>query len=242
MHVFAFLPDALFVDTALITSPLLASIPGIRHGFGSLAAPIPPVLLEHWLRRPDKKQVHGDQVAQVTHVQQACGDVDGVYSALPDIPISVITADCVPILLARRDGKKIAALHAGWRGLIGGIVDTFWRDLAGQSKDPQDHPSQWVASVGPAIGACCYEVSPELAEQFVAHFSSLPAALVLPRERHLDLPAIARHALLNAGVGEVDIVRHCTRCSLDAHQSPRLRSYRRGDRGSHQHSGLIILA
>ena len=225
----------------MITSHLLASIPGIRHGFGTLAAPIPSALQAYWLQRPDKKQVHGDRVALVTHAKQDCGEVDGVYASAPDIPMCIITADCVPILLARRDGKKIAALHAGWRGLIGGIVDAFWRDLA-LSNDPQDHPAHWVASVGPAIGACCYQVSAELADQFVAHFSSLAAQLVLPRERHLDLPAIAQHALLQAGVGEVEIIRHCTRCSLDAQEAPLLRSYRRGDRGMHQHSGLIILA
>jgi YfiH family protein len=222
---------------ALITSPLLSTVPGIVHGFGTAQELVPVVLQDAWEQRPDKTQVHGVATAQVTAVAQLCGEVDGLYSSTAGIPVSVITADCVPILLARRDGKMVAALHAGWRGLYAGLIEALWVQLRARGEQPAD----WIASVGPAIGPCCYEVSEELAQQFQDRFAAMPAPQVLPAHRHLDLPRIAGHALQAAGVDEVEVLRHCTRCSFNADGTGSFRSYRRGDRGSQQHAGLMIV-
>jgi YfiH family protein len=221
----------------LITSKLLLSVPGIVHGFGTAKELVPHVLAEVWPGKPDKKQTHGREVVEVVAAQQACGDADGIFSAVAGIPISVITADCVPIVLARRDGGMVAALHAGWRGLIGGIVDTFAERLAAKGETPGD----WVAAVGPTIGSCCYEVSEELAAQFIAHFHWMAPAAISPRHRHLELNAIAEAALRKIGIGEVDNLQLCTFCTQDAQKNALFRSYRRGDRGPQLHSGAMIL-
>lgn len=219
----------------MITSPLLASIPGIIHGFGTAQELVPAALQPVWDLRPDKKQVHGKAFAEVTHACQPCGEVDGLLSSALGLPISIVTADCVPILLARRDGGMVAALHAGWRGLYGGLIEALWEDLRGRGEQPAD----WVASIGPAVGSCCYEVSEELAGQFMAKYAGLPPALVCPSERFLDLAAVAEFVLLEAGVGEVERLDLCTRCAVHTDGDVRFRSYRRGDRGSQQHSGLM---
>ncbi|WP_394782054.1 polyphenol oxidase family protein [Undibacterium sp.] len=222
----------------MITSSLLQLVPGIVHGFGTAAELVPHALAGAWATKPGKKQVHGNAVAEVLAANQECGDADGIFSAVEGVPISVITADCVPLVLARRDGAMVAAIHAGWRGLIGGIVDSFALRL----KEKGESPAHWVAAVGPTIGACCYEVSEELAAQFVAHFHRMPAEAVSPRHRYLELNAIAEAELRRIGIGEVDNLKLCTMCKRDAEESYLFRSYRRGDRGPQLHSGAMILA
>lgn len=212
----------------MVTSRLLSSIPGIRHGFGSVASLVPLELSAVWNLRPVKRQVHGTRVAAVEAPEQAVGEADGFHTAMAGLPVSVITADCVPLLLARRDGSQIAAVHAGWRGLYDGIISTAVAEMG--------EGAPIAAAIGPTICTDCYEVSEELAEDFARRFG--PAAV--PAFRHLDLRAITEQQLRAAGVEEIDHVGGCTCCARDAAGEPIYRSYRRGDRGSQMHSGLYI--
>lgn len=223
----------------MVTSHLLNGIPGIRHGFGCAAAPVPPELAAVWELRPGKRQVHGVRVAAVYGPRQAVGDADGFHTAVPGLPVSIITADCVPLLLARRDGAQVAAVHAGWRGLHDGIIPAALAALA-ESLPPGAPAAPLVAAVGPTICAACYEVSEELADDFARRFAAMPRDELLPAHRHLDLRAIAEHQLRAAGVVGIDHVGGCTCCARDADGAPIYRSYRRGDRGSQMHSGLYI--
>ncbi|MGW8391970.1 polyphenol oxidase family protein [Pseudoduganella sp. HUAS MS19] len=216
----------------MVTSSLLSSIPGIRHGFGSAASLVPAELATVWSLRPAKRQVHGTRIAAICEPQQEVGDADGFHTKGPSLPVSIITADCVPLLLARRDGSHVAAVHAGWRGLYGGIIPAA---LAAMGEGVPI-----VAAVGPTICAACYEVSEELADDFSQRFKELPREVVLPTHRHLDLRAIAEHQLRTAGVEEIEHVGGCTCCARDTAGEPIYRSYRRGDRGSQMHSGLYI--
>ncbi|HEY0587977.1 MAG TPA: polyphenol oxidase family protein [Pseudoduganella sp.] len=216
----------------MVTSSLLSSIPGIRHGFGSASSLVPAELAPVWELRPVKRQVHGTRVAAIHEPKQEAGAADGFHTAVPGLPVSIITADCVPLLLARRDGLQIAAVHAGWRGLYDGIIATA---LAAMGEG-----APVVAAVGPTICAACYEVSEELAEDFAQRFNELPREVVLPTYRHLDLRAIAEHQLRAAGVEEIEHVGGCTCCARDAAGEHIYHSYRRGDRGSQMHSGLYI--
>jgi len=216
----------------MVTSRLLSSISGIRHGFGSASSLIPAELDSVWELRPAKRQVHGNRVVAIHEPKQEAGDADGFHTATPGLPVSIITADCVPLLLARRDGSQVAAVHAGWRGLYDGIIPAA---LAAMGEG-----APVVAAVGPTICAACYEVSEELAEDFARRFNELPRESVLPSYRHLDLRAIAEHQLRAAGVEEIEHVGGCTCCARDAADEPFYRSYRRGDRGSQMHSGLYI--
>lgn len=224
--------DKCHIKAIMVTSNLLNSIPGIRHGFGSAMLLVPPELASVWEMRPVKRQIHGARVAAILESKQAVGDADGFLTKVPGLPVSIITADCVPLLLARRDGSQVAAVHAGWRGLYDGIIPAA---LAAMGEG-----APVVTAVGPSICAACYEVSEELAEDFARRFNELPREAVLPSYRHLDLRAIAEHQLRAAGVEEIEHVGGCTCCARDAAGEPFYRSYRRGDRGSQMHSGLYI--
>jgi len=212
----------------MVTSSLLSSIPGIQHGFGCAEALIPPVLEQLWSLRPVKRQVHGVRIVAIDAPGQSVGDADGFHTAVVGLPVSVITADCVPLLLARRDASQVAAVHAGWRGLFEGIIPA--------ALDEMGQGAPIAAAIGPTICAECYEVSEELANDFSSKFGTV----AVPAFRHLDLRTIAEQQLRAAGVREIEHVGGCTCCKRDAAGEPIYRSYRRGDRGSQMHSGLYI--
>jgi YfiH family protein len=160
------------------------------------------------------KQIHSAHVlpARPGH----CGEGDALFGDAPDLALSVVTADCVPVLLAGPRG--LAAVHAGWRGLVGGVIPATLERLGGASG------GKTTAWIGPTIGLCCYEVGEDVAEQVVAVGG---AAIAGPAGKpHLDLVAAARHQLEAAGVGEVHHVASCTRCEAE-----RLYSYRREGKG-----------
>ncbi len=221
-----------------IRSALLDSISSIRHGFGTCAEPIPEPFTARWDEsRPRWKQVHGGACASITAPRQECGEADALHSSLAQIPIAVQTADCVPVLLASRAGRTVAAVHAGWRGTQARILVKLWEELKAQGHQPKS----WVAAVGPAIGPCCYEVSEDLANDFAREFSGAGLKPV-PTHRHLDLPAINADELQRLGIGAVDLIRQCTRCSLDASgKSHLLHSYRREGSGCRQFSVAEIV-
>ena len=122
---------------------------------------------------------------------------DGLWTDEPGVPMLTLTADCVPIALAREDRPALAVLHAGWRGLLEGIVEAGTSVLGGSLR----------AAVGPAIGPCCYEVGPEVSEPFRLRFGS-----DIVENRMLDLWTAAERALHGAGVTTVDRFDLCTSC------------------------------
>jgi YfiH family protein len=216
----------------MITSTLLAAIPQVAHGFGTEAELVPHALQAVWDVRPHKKQVHGTGVARIVAPHQHVGDADAFHTSVPGLPVSVITADCVPLLLAKRDGSHVAAVHAGWRGLMNGIIPAVVQAVRGGD--------DWVAAIGPTICAQCYEVSAELAADFARRFPQIAPTQLLPRPRHLNLRTVATHQLRQAGITAIDHVGGCTCCARDEHGTLLFRSYRRGDRNSQQHAGLSI--
>jgi polyphenol oxidase len=122
---------------------------------------------------------------------------DGLWTDEPGVPLLALTADCLPIALARRDRSCLAVLHAGWRGLLTGIVEAGVAALGGGRID---------AAVGPAIGPCCYEVGPDVAERFEPD---------LRRGRKLDLWTAAERSLREAGCASVERLDVCTHCNPD---------------------------
>lgn len=224
----------------VIKSSILSKVPGISHGFGTRDEPIPSIFLqtgkESWdLALPKWKQVHGSEIARVEKPGQECGEVDALMTRQKQIPLSVVTADCVPILLAHREGHFVAAVHAGWRGARARILKKLWKKL--QEEEGQD-PRDWVAAIGPAIGPCCYEVSPELAEDFKKEFSDLPQVQSVPRSRMLDLPTLQLEELKKIGLFEVECLRTCTKCTQGPEQ-PAFYSYRREGTGVRQWSVIM---
>lgn len=119
---------------------------------------------------------------------------DGLWSDERGLPMLAMSADCLPIAIARTEGPRgLAVLHAGWRGLAEGVVASGAAALGEGAK---------AAVVGPAIGPCCYEVGEEVSSLFDAD---------LTRDRRLDLWAAAERALRVAGVERVDRLDLCTR-------------------------------
>jgi polyphenol oxidase len=144
---------------------------------------------------------------------------DGLWSDEPAQPMLALAADCLSIAIARTNGvaPALAVLHAGWKGLIEGVVDEGSRALGG---------SGLRAMIGPAIGPCCYEVGPEVEEAFTARFG--PGLMV---GRHLDLWSAGERALRAAGVEDVERADLCTKCRPDLFFSERRQGKPRGTHG-----------
>jgi hypothetical protein len=139
---------------------------------------------------------------------------DGLWSAEPGLPMLALSADCVPIAIARADGTPaLAVVHAGWRGLVAGVVAAAVEALG---------PGVTAAAVGPAVGPCCYEIGPEVAAQFD---DSLVSGSIL------DLWSAAEQALRAAGVATVERTDICTRCNPDLFFSHRRSGELRGTQG-----------
>ncbi|MBI2712548.1 MAG: polyphenol oxidase family protein [Bdellovibrio sp.] len=226
-----------------VLSKTLSKIQGLKHGFGTFEEKGITSLQEFWPALPRWNQVHGVSWADLVRPNQDCGEVDALISETPGIPVTVRTGDCVPILLAHKDAKCIAAIHAGWKGTRDRIVPRVWSELERRGHQAKD----WVGVVGPAIGPCCYQVSEELAESFKTQFRHFDSNLIIPRPRQLDLPYIHLEGLKELGLGEVECLRYCTFCSTE----PRFHSARRtqkfgkpassGEYLDRQYSGLVIL-
>ncbi|HVR30747.1 MAG TPA: polyphenol oxidase family protein [Thermoanaerobaculia bacterium] len=155
-----------------------------------------------------------------------CGEGDALVSAHAGLALRVVTADCVPVLLA--SATRIAAVHAGWRGLRAGIVGAAARRLGADGA--------CAAVIGPAIGGCCYEVGGDVAEEVAEEVGSRSVILRPgdgPRP-HLDLRLAARLALEQAGVEAITTIEACTRCD-----SSRLWSYRRDGRGAGRNLAFV---
>jgi YfiH family protein len=151
-------------------------------------------------------------------------EADGVISGEAGIRVGIVTADCVPILLASRNGGAVAALHAGWRGLACGIVDAGIHSL----RKIADSEEPLIAVVGPRIGACCYEVDAPVLTPLERSFGGdLSSALRSGRPGHafLDLGQLTAVALERAGLESSSIAEMtdvCTQCDAE-----RFFSYRR---------------
>lgn len=216
-------------------SSVLQKIPNLLHGFGSAQEPIPLPFSEIWKKnRPQWKQVHQNHFIEVTQKNQECGEVDALWTQASELPIGVVTADCVPILLARKDGEKIAALHAGWRGTYAHILENLWKTFSTQGEKAQD----WVGAIGPAISGAAYEVSEEIAQNFRKEFSYLEEREILPQSRHLDLQKVNRGVLMDLGFHQVEILPLCT-FSHETQERPTFHSYRRGNQGARQWSVIM---
>jgi len=144
---------------------------------------------------------------------------DGLWTDEPGLPVLAMSADCLPLALARTDGTApaVAVLHAGWRGLLAGIVDAGVAALG-------DGPL--AAAVGPAIGPCCYEVRGDVAVPFRARFGR-----DIVRDGKLDLWRAAELALTEAGVTQVERTDICTSCHPELFFSHRRDGKPRGVQG-----------
>lgn len=149
---------------------------------------------------------------------------DALVTGLSLVALGILTADCVPILLVGEDAMAI--VHAGWRGLLAGVIGAAVAAL--QQASSGSGADRIIAFVGPSIGACCFEVGPEVADMMEQAFPSPHQAVVhhMKRNRpYVDLRNCVHVALSVAGVLFVQPLFPCTRCDNGFF------SHRRGDRG-----------
>jgi hypothetical protein len=163
-------------------------------------------------------QVHSDRVLQAAAGSRG-EHADGLWTEEPGLPVLAMSADCLPIALVRMGGARpaVAVLHAGWRGLLAGIVAAGARALGDDGL---------AAAIGPAIGPCCYEVGEEVAAPYRERFGDD----VLAGSR-LDLWTSAERALRAAGVEHVERFDRCTACEPDTFFSHRRDAGRTGRQG-----------
>ena len=172
--------------------------------------------LEHepgWLM-----QVHGVDVVRLERTDtRTVPTADAAWTDRPGLACAILTADCLPVLLADDDGTCVAAAHAGWRGLSAGVLELTMARLP----VPPPSLSAWL---GPAIGPDAFEVGQDVVDAFVAHNPDATLAFRHGREgRYLcDLHLLARRRLADAGVARVyGDATHCTVRDVDAYFSYR---------------------
>ena len=162
------------------------------------------------------KQIHSARVLEAR--LGLCGEGDALITDRSRLALCVVTADCVPVVLA--SPTQVAAVHAGWRGLAQEILPAALRRF--------DAPAHALTAwIGPAIGRCCYEVSQDVAQQVQ---DVTPDSVLVPGRRdrpHLDLHAAAISQLQAAGVRIAARHDDCTRCNADSWHS-----YRRNGPGA----------
>jgi YfiH family protein len=160
-----------------------------RAALARLTAPARPVFLQ---------QVHGTAVLALDAATPDGRVADAALVTTPGLAATVMVADCLPVLLAHGSGRAVAAAHAGWRGLVGGVLEA-----AVQALHAAAGPGEVVAWLGPAIGPTAFEVGDEVRAAFVAADASAQAhfrAHAAPCKWWADLPALARQRLQAADV------------------------------------------
>ena len=155
------------------------------------------------------EQVHGDRIIDVKGPTERVGRCDASVTDCPSIALAVMVADCVPILMADRKRGVVAAIHAGRNGTL---LDIASKTVAHVATRYGSEPTDIEVWMGPAIGACCYEVSDEIAK-----IVRKSAGERYVNGRYLDLKSLNRDRLIAAGVlsKHIQISDVCTCCDPD---------------------------
>lgn len=252
---------------SILRSAVLGSVPGVVHGFSTrislsgeefdlglredadreaaerrrveFAQLVPGNGKRKW-PLVTARQVHSDVIHVIKEIptQQLAGD--GLITNRRGVLLGIKTADCVPVLIADRQGGAVGAFHAGWRGTLARIVE---KGAGAMRQHFGVEPEHMVAAIGPCIHGCCYEVSAELRDRFASQFSygnqlfsevfssdpvrekypllfmnmRAPGHGAPPSKPHLDLVEANRRQLISVGVPEsaIDVSPLCTSCRTD---------------------------
>lgn len=162
--------------------------------FNSLDLPAEPDWLE---------QTHSTRVVNLEH--ESSRIADAAITRKANTIAVVMVADCLPILLCNRGGSEVAAIHAGWRGLADGIIETTVVDM-------ESPASELMAWIGPAISQQCFEVGDEVRDIFIARNQKHEDHFIANRPAHwlCDLPALAANKLSRLGVAEISRSEYCS--------------------------------
>ncbi len=179
-------------------------------------------------------QIHGNIIHDASAVKEpmmtpegkAILQGDGLLSGSPGRLLGIITADCVPVLLADTRTRAVAAFHAGWRGTLARIVES---GVARLGERCDSRPEHLIAAIGPSIRSCCFEVGEEVRAELKGQFSYADKLFLRQGSAiHMDLIEANRRQLLDAGVfaENISVVPECTACSRLADGTRKYYSHR----------------
>src|SRR6478735_1367759 len=166
---------------------------GLRSGDDALVVAGNRLMLERALELPSAprwlRQVHGTQVMRFDTARHVDGDepeADAAVSSVPGVVLAILTADCLPVVFAARDGSEVAVAHAGWRGLADGMLEA----TVAAMETPAGGIVGWL---GPAAGPDAYEIGEEVFDAFVSRDAGASIGFAATRPGHwkVDLYALA---------------------------------------------------
>jgi YfiH family protein len=176
------------------------------------------------------RQVHGVTCLEARHPwpDQTLPEADALLTTDPDMAVGVLTADCVPVLLACATGRVVAAVHAGWRSAKDGIIENTVAAMEGHGAERQGIR----AAVGPAIAQPSYEVGQDYRTAFIADDPANERFFMVgpTGQPHFDLPGFVVAALGQSGVASIDHLERDT-CAEEALFFSNRRAYRKGEKG-----------
>jgi len=181
------------------------------------------------------RHVHGTSVWRVGEPLPDPAEFDGLVTDQVGPVLGAFAADCIPLLFADPVARVIGSAHAGWRGTVNGVAT----NVVARMGELGASPDNIRVALGPSIGPECFEVGPEVVEQFRAAFGDVPGMVVQgPKKDHIDLRIAMRAQLERAGIraDHIDSAPPCTRCEPD-----RFYSYRRDGKEGGVHMGFIAL-
>ncbi len=248
----------------VLTSPLLADLPGVRHAFftrrggvstgvyeslnvGAGSKDDPAAVAENRARaaaafdaRPERLltgyQIHSAVAVVASGPWSARPEADAVVTATAGLVCGALAADCAPVLIADPDARVVAAAHAGWRGALGGVVEAAVEAMTGLGARPE----RMSAAVGPCIGPRSYEVGLEFLEAFAgAERFFRPGGS--PDKRLFDLPGYVLSRLGAAGVARAAWIGRDTYAEPDAFFSNRRAVHRKEPDYGRLLSAIMIL-
>lgn len=180
-------------------------------------------------------QIHSANVITVTGPTPEKPRADAMVTATPGLALSILTADCQPVLFADHTAGVIGAAHAGWRGALDGVLEATLDAMETMGAQR----ANIAAVIGPSISQAAYEVGPEFLDEFLAEDQNNTRFFAngAGDRMQFDLPAYGLHRLRNAGVGTAEWTRHCTYSDSD-----RFFSYRRSTHAKEADYGRLISA
>lgn len=179
-------------------------------------------------------QYHSADVVTVTDpLGEAKPKADALVTNVPGQALSILTADCQPVLFSDPEAKVVGAAHAGWRGALAGVLEATIEAMVALGATRGDIR----ATVGPTISQKAYEVGPEMLDEFIAEDQENTRFFAQGQgDRYqFDLPAYGVHRMRAAGIGDANWIRHCTYSDAD-----RFFSYRRTTHAKEADYGRLI--
>ncbi|MEZ5998792.1 MAG: peptidoglycan editing factor PgeF [Hyphomonas sp.] len=246
------------------TSPGLAALKGVRHGFFGRAGGVseglyaslnagagskddPAAVAANRGRIRDAlgasallscHQIHSPDVIHVTAPWDKRPEGDGMVTTVPGLALCILTADCTPVLFADAEAGVIGAAHAGWKGALGGVLESTVASMTELGAEP----GRIRAAIGPTIGQASYEVGPEFRDTFL-EASPASEGLFVPGKGdrfQFDLPAYCHASLAAMGLGQIADLALDT-CALEDQYFSNRRRNHRGEPDYGRNASVILL-